>query len=145
MDKAWKIAEPYGLFQPCVEHHGLLQGMVEVYFSKSAPDALSRIMELTEKYSAGWRKVHNYETKRDVADNLTTTEFTVAMLYNRGWKIQEIADHLAISARTVNRHIATIYEKLGIHDRGMLDRFMLQQNACMQSVRFGERIFCFKG
>lgn len=87
---------------------------------------LSRITELTEKYSAGWRKVHNLATNRDVADNLTTTEFTVAMLYNRGWKIQEIADHLEISVRTVNRHIASIYEKLGIHDRGMLDRFMLQ-------------------
>lgn len=126
MDKAWKIAEPDGLLQPFVEHHGLLQGMVEVYFSKVAPDVLFRIMELTEKYSAGWRKVHNFETKRDVADNLTTTEFTVAMLYNRGWKIQEIANHLEISVRTVNRHIASIYEKLGIHDRGMLDRFMLQ-------------------
>lgn len=126
MDKAWKIAEPDGLLQPFVEHHGLLQGMVEVYFSKAAPDVLSRIMELTEKYSAGWWMVHRYETKRDVADNLTTTEFTIAMLYNRGWKIQEIADHLEISVRTVNRHIATIYEKLGIHDRGMLDRFMLQ-------------------
>lgn len=37
MDKAWKIAEPDGLLQPFVEHHGLLQGMVEVYFSKAAP------------------------------------------------------------------------------------------------------------
>ena len=53
-------------------------------------------------------------------------EFTIAMLYNRGWKIHEIAEHLELFVRTVNRHIASIYEKLGIHDRDMLDRFMLQ-------------------
>ena len=126
MDKAWKIAQPDGLLQPFVEHHGLLQGMVEVYFSKAAPDVLRRIVKLTEKYSSGWRKVHNLEANRDVADNLTTMEFTIAMLYNRGWKIREIAEHLELSVRTVNRHIASIYEKLGIHDRDMLDRFMLQ-------------------
>ncbi len=126
MDKAWQLAQPDGLLQPFGEHHGLLQGMVEVYFKKAAPDVLPAIIDITYAFSAGWRRIHNPETQHDVADNLTTTEFTIAMLYNRGWRIKEIADHMEISVRTVNRHIATIYEKLGISNRDMLGCFMLR-------------------
>lgn len=126
MAEAWRLAQPEGLLQPFVEHHGLLQGLVEVYFRKAAPDVLPRIIELTNVFSAGWRKIHNDQTGNDVADNLTTTEFTVAMLYSRGWHAKEIAEHLEISLRTVNRHIAAIYEKLGVSNRDMLGRFMLQ-------------------
>lgn len=126
MDKAWRIAQPDGVLQPFTEHHGLLQGMVEVYFKKAAPDALPRILEITQTYNKGWRTVHNAMTQRDVADNLTTIEFTIAMLYHRSWSVKEIADHMDISVRTVNRHIATIYEKLGISNRASLARFMLK-------------------
>lgn len=126
MDKAWKMAEPDGLLQPFGEHHGLLQGLVEVYFKKTAPNLLPRIIEITYAFSAGWRKIHNPDAQHDVADNLTTTEFTIAMLYNRDWSVKEIADHMEISQRTVKRHIATIYDKLGISDRDMLERFMLR-------------------
>ena len=126
MDKAWKIAEPDGLLQPFGEHHGLLQGLVEVYFKKTAPDLLPRIIEITYSFSAGWRRIHNPDTQHDVADNLTTTEFTIAMLYHRGWLAKEIAQHMDVSERTVKRHIASIYDKLGISDRDMLEKFMLR-------------------
>ncbi len=126
MDKAWKIAEPDGLLQPFGEHHGLLQGLIEVYFKKNAPDVLPRIIEITYAFSAGWRKIHNPDTQHDVADNLTTTEFTIAMLYHRGWLVKEIAVHMDMSERTVKRHIASIYDKLSISNRDMLEKFMLR-------------------
>lgn len=126
MEKAWKIAQPDGLLQPFTEHHDLLQGMVEVYFRKAAPDLLPRIIQITNIFSTGWREVHNALTQRDVADSLTTTEFTIAMLYHRNWTAKEIAQHLEMSLRTVNRHIATIYEKLGISNRASLERFILK-------------------
>ncbi len=126
MDKAWKIAEPDGLLQPFGEHHGLLQGLIEVYFKKAAPDMLPRIIEITYSFSAGWRKIHNPDTHHDVADNLTTTEFTIAMLYHRGWTMKEIAEHMEISDRTIKRHIASIYDKLEISDREMLKKYMLR-------------------
>lgn len=126
MDKAWKIAEPDGLLQPFGEDHGLLQGLVEVYFKKNAPDVLPRIIDITYSLGAGWRRIHNPDAQHDVADNLTTTEFTIAMLYHRGWLVKEIAEHMDISERTVKRHIASIYDKLGISDRDMLEKFMLR-------------------
>lgn len=126
MDAAWKTAQPDDLIQPFGEHHGLLQGMIEVYFKKDYPKEFERIIAITYAFSAGWRKIHNPDTEHDVADNLTTTEFTVAMLYNRGWSAQEIAVHMEISEHTVRSYIKTIYIKLGISDRNGLSRFMLK-------------------
>jgi len=126
IDEAWKIAQPDDLIEAFGEHHGLLQGLIETYFKNNAPEYLERIIAITYAFSASWRRIHNPETGHDVADNLTTTEFTVAMLFNRGWAVKEIAEHMEISERTTKRHIASIYNKLGISDRDMLEKFMLR-------------------
>lgn len=125
IDEAWQIAEPDGLIQPFGEHHGLLQGLIEVYFKQKDPAMLERIIAITYAFSAGWRKIHNPETGHDVADNLTTTEFTIAMLYSRGWLAKEIAEHLQVSERTVSNRIADIFTKLGVSSRTELGKFML--------------------
>ena len=54
-------------------------------------------------------RIHNPDTNEDVADNLTTTEFTIAMLANRGWTNKEIAEHLDITTRTVKQHLTYYY------------------------------------
>ena len=51
---------------------------------KDYPEDYAAIINITYKFSAGWRRIHNSDTNEDVADNLTTTEFTIAMLANRG-------------------------------------------------------------
>ena len=48
------------------------------------------------------------------------------MLYNRNWRIKEIAFHLEMSERTVKNHLSTIYEKLDISSRKELRQYMLQ-------------------
>jgi len=125
MDAAWKLAKPDDLIEPFGEHHGLLQGMIEVYFQKDMPKDFERIIAITYAFSAGWRKVHNPETKHDVADNLTTTEFTIAMLYSRGWTVKEIGSHMKLSERRVRTHLETIYGKLHIKNRSDLTQYML--------------------
>lgn len=124
--EAWMLAQPDGILEPFGEHHGLLHGLIEIYFKNSAPEYLDRILDITYKFSAGWRSIHNTDTKHDVADNLSTMEFTIAMLYNRGWTVKEIAAHLEMSERTVNRHITSVYNKLGISSKKMLGQFMLK-------------------
>lgn len=123
--EAWKIARPDDLIEPFAEHHGLLQGLIEVYFKKHDPAAFERIIAITCVFSTSWRKIHNPETGHYVADNLTTTEFTIAMLYSRGWQAREIAGHLQISERTVSNRIADIFTKLGVSSRAELGKFML--------------------
>lgn len=123
---AWNIARPDDLIEGFGEHHGLLGGMLEAFIKPSWPEDFKRIITITYRFSAGWRKVHNPVTGDDVADDLTTTEFAVAMLAARGWTNQEIAQHLNISSHTVKRYISTVLQKLNIRQRQELKKYMLK-------------------
>ena len=50
-------------------------------------------------------------------DGLSEREMDVLRLIAKGKSNQEIAEHLFLSARTVERHIANVYGKLNIHSR----------------------------
>ncbi len=123
--EAWSIAQPDDLIEAFGEHHGLLGGMLEAVLKKEAPEDFKRIIAITYKFSAGWRKIHNPDTGNNVADNLTTTEFAAAMLAARDWTNQEIAAHMGISEYTVRHHISTALQKLNVSQRKDLQKYML--------------------
>ena len=123
---AWKIAQPDDLIEGFGEHHGLLCGMLEAVIKKDYPEDFKRIIAITYRFSAGWRIIHNSVTGDEVADNLTTTEFTTAMLAARGWTNKEIAKHLGVSANTVKEYISNTLQKLNIQNRKELKKFMLR-------------------
>lgn len=123
---AWDIARPDGLIEAFGEHHGLLGGMLESVIKKNWPDDFKRIIDITYRFSAGWRQIHNPATEETVADNLTTTEFSISMLAARGWTNQEIGKHLGISASTVKSYLTASFRKLGISKRQELSKFMLK-------------------
>ena len=123
---AWSYAKPDDLIEAFGEHHGLLQGMVEISLKETEPAAFQRIIDIVYKFSSGWRRVHKLVVNKEVADNLSTTEFTVAMLYSRKWAIKEIAHHMDVSERTVKNYLSSVYNKLGINNRKDLKQYMLQ-------------------
>ncbi len=124
--KVWEISRPDNLIEGIGEHHGLLQGLIETCMKKDYPEDYARIINITYKFSAGWRRIHNSDTNEDVADNLTTTEFTMAMLANRGWTNKEISEYLEITPRTVKQHLTCVFNKLNIENRKQLKNFMLR-------------------
>lgn len=123
---AWDLARPDDLIEGFGEHHGLLGGMLEAVIKKRWPEDFKRIIEITYRFSAGWRKVHNPDTGHDVADNLTTSEFAVAMLAARGWTNQEISEHMSISPNTVKHYVSMALQKLHIKRRQDLKKYMLR-------------------
>ena len=123
---AWEIAQPDDLIEGFGEHHGLLGAMLEAAIKPKWPEDFKRIIDITYRFSSGWRRVHNPVTGHDVADDLTTTEFAIAMLAARNWTTQEIAEHLDISANTVKTHISEAMRKLHIKNRKDLKKYMLQ-------------------
>ena len=126
VEKAWELVEKDGLIVPFVEHYSLLQGLVEVFFKKQYPEEYNKIVSRAKQFNNTWFAIHNEKTGRTVADNLTTTEFIIAMLYNRGWRMKEIANHLELSERTVKNYMQIVYEKLGINNKRELEKFMLR-------------------
>ena len=122
---AWDLARPDGLIEPFGEHHGLLGGMLEAVIKRGWPDDFRRIIDITYRFSAGWRLVHNTDALDAVADNPTTTEFAASTLAARGWTNQEIADHLGVSVNTVKTLVSSSLRKLGVSSRRELGRFML--------------------
>ena len=91
---AWLMAKPDSLIEGIGEHHGLLQGLIETCIRNDYPEDYQKIIQITYQFSYGWRRIHNPATDENIADNLTTMEFTIAMLANRGWTNTEIASHL---------------------------------------------------
>ena len=122
---AWDLARPDGLIQPFGEHHGLLGGMLEAAIKPAWPDDFRRMIDITYRFSAGWRRVHNPQTADDVADNLATTEFAVCMLAARDWTNTEIAEHMGFSVNRVKECLSNAFRKLGVTSRKDLARFML--------------------
>lgn len=123
---AWDIAQPDDLIEGFGEHHGLLGAMLEAVIKPKWPKDFKRIIDITYRFSSGWRRVHNPITGHDVADVLTTTEFAMAMLAARGWTNQEIATHLNISVNTVKSHISEVMRKLNVETRKELKQYMLR-------------------
>lgn len=123
---AWDLSHPDNIITPFSTLHGLLHGLLEIYLKKEHPQDFTNIMNATDKFNTGWRRAHNYYSGHSVTDELTTNEFTIAMLYNRGWRAKEIADHMELSERTVKNYIQIIYEKLHISGKKELNQYLLQ-------------------
>lgn len=81
---AWNIARPDGLIELIGEHHGLLQGLIEACLKTRFPDDFARIIECVS-IQLRLAAHPSPDSGEDVADDLTTTEFTMAMLACRGW------------------------------------------------------------
>ena len=122
---AWALARPDDLIEGFGEHHGLLGGMLEAVIKPRWPEDFRRIIDITGQFSWGWRQIHNPDTGHQVADNLTSTEFAVAMLVVRGWTTDEIAGHMKVSASTIKKHQAQIKRKLKIDTWEELEPYML--------------------
>ncbi len=122
---AWDIAGKDGLIEPFAEHHGLLCGMLEAVIKNNYPKEFKKIIGITYKFSAGWRKIHNVDTGNQVADILSTTEFVVSMLATKGYSNKEIASFLKISENTVKTHIGQAMSKFNLSDRRDLAKYML--------------------
>ena len=126
LEQAWRMADPDHLIEAFVEHHGLLQGLIESRLRKSHPDMYRDISEKVVAFSRGWMKVHNPESSQKVTAELSPMEFSIAMLACRGWTNQEIADHLGLSPNTIKHYISNILATLHVERREDLKPYVNQ-------------------
>lgn len=100
-------------------------------------------LDITYRFSSGWRRVHNPITGHDVADDLTTTEFTVAMFTARGWTQQEIAERMNISVNTVKSYIAASEEQIVCKESKRTEKIHAFIGKMPAEISVG--ITCFRG
>jgi DNA-binding CsgD family transcriptional regulator len=95
---------------------------------RPAREALEQALALCEQIPAPlWAARARQELARiggraPAPDGLTATEQQVANLVASGHTNREVADALFISAKTVEKHLTRIYEKVGVHSRRQLSR-----------------------
>jgi len=61
-------------------------------------------------------------------DGLTAREVEVLRLLAQGWTDAQIAEHLVISPRTVNRHTISLYSKLNVSSRAAATRYAIEHH-----------------
>lgn len=120
------MAKMDGFLEPFIEHHGLLRGLIEACIRNRDPEAYQRITEGVISFSRGWMALHNPENRRKVTGELSTMEFSIAMLASGGWTNKEIGEHLGISINTVKHYLTDIFCKLNVKKRDELKKFMLK-------------------
>ncbi|WP_106400876.1 response regulator [Actinocorallia populi] len=105
-----KSAADRDLIEAC---HAAMRGESFVY-----PDAVATLVrEYLDRVRQG----------REVPDTvLTAREEEVLKLIAEGHSSKEIAETLAISVKTVQRHRANLLDKLGLHDRLALTRYAIR-------------------
>ena len=60
-------------------------------------------------------------------DELTPRQLEILRLVSQGLSDSEIAHRLSISPRTVNTHLTTIYQKIGVSSRSAATRYTLER------------------
>ena len=123
---AWNLAKKDEFLEPFIEHHGLLQGLLESCVRKDESEIYKKMSDKVITFSRGWMAVHNPVSENSVTDALSSMEFSIAMLASRDWTNQEIADHLDFSPNTVKNYLSKIYEKLNIKKREELKNYLLK-------------------
>lgn len=126
MLRSWELAKMDGFLEPFIEHHGLLRGLIEACIRNRDPEAYQRITKGVLSFSRGWMVLHNPENRRKVTGELSTMEFSIAMLASGGWTNKEIGEHLGISINTVKHYLTDIFCKLNVKKRDELKKFMLK-------------------
>ena len=126
MNFAWEMARPDSFWEPFIEYHGLLQGLLEVCVRKKEPEIYKQLVGKVIAFSRGWMKIHNPKMQKAVTDLLSPLEFSIAMLACRNWTNQEIAEYLGFSMNTVKHYVSGILEKLGIDKRDKIKNFVNQ-------------------
>ena len=87
------------------------------------------------------RRIRQTGPELDVcADNLTPREVQVLALVAAGLSSRDVAQELALSVRTVERHISNIYSKLRVNSRVQatayaLERGLVSAHAALRSSR----------
>jgi ATP/maltotriose-dependent transcriptional regulator MalT len=104
-----------GATVPAAQAAGLLAAAYDAVGDHDAARLEQRVVD--EAMSSLGTDARARDGRRSLPDGLTAREAEVLGLAADGRSNQQIADELVLSVRTVERHLATVYQKLDLHGR----------------------------
>ena len=112
LKQAAKESQTEGLVRPFIEARAGLSELLD----KTGPSGFDWVMDVIRG-----------KKKQAESPSLTRREREILMLLSTGLSNQELAEQLVIAEGTLKRHIANLYQKLGVHNRAQAIRhFHLQ-------------------
>lgn len=72
VNSAWEMARPDRFWEPFIEYHGLLQGLLEVCVRKKEPEIYKQLAVGIISFSRSWMKIHNPKMQKTVTDLLVS-------------------------------------------------------------------------
>ncbi len=117
LDKAIHICLADGLYGPLVEHRRQLGLFLDDRLGMIDPDVLKKVKTLHKQLHAGWTKIHNAITQRQVQVTLTVREREIARLAAFGMTDAQIAKQLSLSPHTVSSLLNLAKNKAGVSNR----------------------------
>ena len=93
-----------------------------------ARSGLSQLLEQVERSGFDWVEELLGKRSQDEGPALTRREREILQLLSMGLSNQEMAEKLVIAEGTLKRHVANLYQKLGVHNRAQAVRHFHQQS-----------------
>ncbi|MHB1404443.1 MAG: helix-turn-helix transcriptional regulator [Desulfitobacteriaceae bacterium] len=124
LKKALEIALPGRMVMPFVENCDYIEPLLERLAAEgSYREGIARILTLYKTYRRAKEQIL-LEYFTEEKPKLTNRELEIARLAATGITITEIGKQLYISANTVKTALKTIYAKLGINNRALLQQYL---------------------
>lgn len=119
LQQAVTLAQPGGILRVFLDLGPNMADLLDrLGRQKGAPDYVEQILQAFPVASRPHPSPARLSgRRRDLVETLTNREMEVLQLLARRLSAKEIAQQLVISDRTVKRHTANIYGKLGVNDR----------------------------
>jgi DNA-binding NarL/FixJ family response regulator len=83
--------------------------------------------EISERVIEGYLEGKKTLKKKTSWESLTSREREILKLIAEGYKNKEIADHLCISVKTIEKHRANLMEKLNLHNVQALTTYAIEK------------------
>jgi LuxR family maltose regulon positive regulatory protein len=124
LDEALLLAKHGNIVRPLVEARVGLLPMVRNSGQRLEHTGVAWALEQANRIS---RQVADGERSLSKGSDLTRREREILQLLAIGLSNQEMAERLFIAEGTLKRHVANLYQKLGVHNRTQAIRYLHQQ------------------
>ena len=121
LDEALLLAKQGNIVRPLVEARVGLMPMVKNSGQRLEHTGAAWALEQANRIS---RQVADGERSLSKGSDLTRREREILQLLAIGLSNQEIAERLFIAEGTLKRHVANLYQKLGVHNRTQAIRYL---------------------